>query len=59
MAKKTSALHEKDGVIKPNSTQKKSIDIIKKKRAKKNSVEEYVNSLEEEEGYNYQEVTKR
>ena len=30
MAKKTSALHEKDGVIKPNSTQKKSIDIIKK-----------------------------
>ena len=45
MAKKTSALHEKDGVIKPNSTQKKSIDIIKKKRAKKNSVEEYVNHI--------------
>ena len=46
MAKKTSALQEKDGVIKPNSTQKKSIDIIKKKRAKKNSVEEYVKIAE-------------
>ncbi len=45
MDKKSSALEEKDGVVKPPTTQKKGIDIIKKKRAKKNSIDEYVSKI--------------
>ncbi|QNM86558.1 methylmalonyl Co-A mutase-associated GTPase MeaB [Polaribacter pectinis] len=42
MNKKSSALHEKDGVSKPETTSKTSAEKIKLSRAKQNSVKEYV-----------------
>ena len=42
MNKKTSALHEKDGVSKPETTNKLSAEKIKLSRAKQNSVDEFV-----------------
>lgn len=45
MDKKSSALHEKDGVVKPNSTQKKGVELLKKKRSKAISIDEYVSHI--------------
>ncbi|QOD61598.1 methylmalonyl Co-A mutase-associated GTPase MeaB [Polaribacter haliotis] len=42
MNKNSSALHEKDGVSKPETTSKTSAEKIKLSRAKQNSVKEYV-----------------
>ena len=45
MDKKTSALHEKDGVSKPETTNKLSAEKIKISRAKRNSVDEFVSNI--------------
>tara|TARA_B110000046_G_C13021979_1_gene411736 strand:+ start:3720 stop:4787 length:1068 start_codon:yes stop_codon:yes gene_type:complete len=45
MDKKTSALHEKDGVSKPETTNKLSAEKIKLSRAKQNSVDEFVSNI--------------
>ena len=45
MDKKTSALHEKDGVSKPETTNKLSAEKIKISRAKQNSVDEFVSNI--------------
>ncbi|MCI2228011.1 methylmalonyl Co-A mutase-associated GTPase MeaB [Polaribacter sp. MSW13] len=45
MNKKPSALHEKDGVSQPETTNKNSADKIKINRAKQNSVEEFVSKI--------------
>ncbi|QTD38275.1 methylmalonyl Co-A mutase-associated GTPase MeaB [Polaribacter batillariae] len=45
MDKKTSALNEKDGVSRPETTSKSSAEKIKLSRTKQNSVEEYVSKL--------------
>jgi len=45
MDKKTSALHEKDGVSKPETTNKLSAEKIKISRARQNSVDEFVSNI--------------
>ena len=45
MDKKISALHEKDGVSKPGTTDKLSAEKIKISRAKQNSVDEFVSKI--------------
>ncbi|MFK8060796.1 MAG: methylmalonyl Co-A mutase-associated GTPase MeaB [Polaribacter sp.] len=45
MNKKISALKEKDGVSKPETTSKMSAEKIKKNRAKRNSVSEFVSEI--------------
>jgi|TARA_B110000967_G_scaffold208899_1_gene262737 LAO/AO transport system kinase len=45
MDKKISALHEKDGVSKPGTTNKLSAEKIKISRAKQNSVDEFVSKI--------------
>ncbi|TXD49388.1 methylmalonyl Co-A mutase-associated GTPase MeaB [Polaribacter sp. IC073] len=45
MDKKSSALHEKDGVSSPETTSKSSAEKIKLHRAKQNSVNEYVTKI--------------
>ena len=42
MVKKTSALHEKEGISKPETTSKSAAEKIKTSRAKQNSVDEFV-----------------
>ncbi|NVJ87921.1 MAG: methylmalonyl Co-A mutase-associated GTPase MeaB [Flavobacteriaceae bacterium] len=42
MSKKTFALHEKEGVSQPETTNKISAEIIKKNRAKQNSIDEFI-----------------
>ena len=45
MNKKQSALHEKEGVIKPETTNFSSAEKIKINRAKKNAVDEFVTQI--------------
>ncbi|MDG1396969.1 MAG: methylmalonyl Co-A mutase-associated GTPase MeaB [Polaribacter sp.] len=45
MDKKPTALHEKKGVSQPGTTSSFSAEIIKKNRAKKNSVEEFISKI--------------
>ncbi len=45
MIKKQSALHEKDGVSRPETTNKLSAEKIKNSRAKQNSVDEFVSKI--------------
>ncbi|WP_299013538.1 methylmalonyl Co-A mutase-associated GTPase MeaB [uncultured Polaribacter sp.] len=45
MSKNSSALHEKEGVSKPGNTSKSAAEIIKKNRAKQNSVDEFVKQI--------------
>ncbi|RCS26755.1 methylmalonyl Co-A mutase-associated GTPase MeaB [Polaribacter sp. WD7] len=45
MVKKSSALHEKDGVSQPEATNKLSAEIIKQKRTKNTSVDEFISQI--------------
>ena len=45
MDKKPTALQEKKGVSQPETTSSFSAEIIKKNRAKKNSVEEFISKI--------------